>query len=106
MIERKIYNCYAFTENALEKSKINHEIYENVLKAKAKKFWGDKFPSEEDLQNFVCYKRIETGYANVKYEILSNPFNLSTEQLALICDEGNLCFGYRREGKYIVIYTD
>lgn len=46
------------------------------------------------------------GYGHTKYRVLHNAPGLSAEDLAIICDRGNLCFGYRKEGGYIVVYTD
>ena len=87
MLEKRIYSSWAFSENATEKYRINREIYEEI-KGKAE----------------VEYVR--SGYANKIYKVVSNPENLKTIELALICDGGNLCFGYRTEGGLIVIYTD
>lgn len=87
MLEKRVYSGWAFTANEDEKRKINHDIYcEIVHKAKV--------------------KFIGSGYATAKFEVIANPHNLSTDELALICDGGNLCFGYRVEDKCIVIYTD
>jgi hypothetical protein len=105
-MERKIYSPWAFTENESEKCKINHQIYTVDLKAKAKVFWGNKKPTEEDLKNFMCYEGAGSGYGHTKYRILSNPHKLTHLEQALICDSGNLCFGYRIENGLIVIYTD
>lgn len=44
------------------------------------------------------------GYGHTKYRIVKNNTKLSTDELALICDQGNLCFGYRREGQYICVH--
>jgi len=51
-------------------------------------------------------KCVSTGYAHKKYVVLENPEGLSRDDLALICDKGNLCFGYRNEGGLIVVHTD
>jgi hypothetical protein len=106
MVERKIYSSYAFKENEGEKGRMNRLIYEEDLKPKSKEFYGNNTPTEEDLKQFACYKYVGSGYAHKKYQFLSNPYNFSTLQQALICDEGDLCFGYRVEGRNIVIYTD
>jgi len=87
MIEKKIYNEWAFEENAFEKAQMNMRIYEEI-KDKAK------------------VELVGKGYAHEKYRVLSNPYNLSIAELALICDSGNLCFGYRTEGDLIIIHTD
>jgi hypothetical protein len=86
-LEKKIYNKWAFTDNEREKHLINIEIY-------------------KEIKDKATVKLIGSGYAHAKYEVVNNPDNLSTLELALICDGGNLCFGYRTEGKNIVIYTD
>ena len=87
MLERKIYSGWAFSDNPEEKFRINKEIYQEI-KDKAK------------------VRPIKSRYGTTYYRVLENPENLSELELALICDKGNLCFGYRREGDYIVIYTD
>ena len=87
MLERKIYSGWAFSDNPEEKFRINKEIYQEI-KDKAK------------------VRPVKCRYGTTYYRVLENPENLSELELALICDKGNLCFGYRREGDYIVIYTD
>lgn len=47
-----------------------------------------------------------SGYAHAKYRVLRNTPGLSSKDLAIICDRGNLCFGYRTEGSIICVYTD
>lgn len=86
-LEKKIYSGWAFSSNEREKAKINQEIYEEI-KDKAE------------------VKYIKSGYAKMFYKVVSNPENLSTKELALIADDGNLCFGYRTENGRIIIHTD
>lgn len=54
----------------------------------------------------VVVERCGSVYAGAKYKVLQNKPNLSTKDLAIICDSGNLCFGYRVESGYIIVYTD
>ena len=54
----------------------------------------------------MCYTQEGHGYGNITYKVLSNPFNFTEDEQALICDGGNLCFGYRKLGNLITIYTD
>lgn len=54
----------------------------------------------------VVVASVGIGYAHKKYRVVKNTPGLSTEDLAIICDEGNLCFGYRTEGSIICVYTD
>lgn len=54
----------------------------------------------------VVVERCGSVYAGAKYKVLRNAPNLNAKELAIICDQGNLCFGYRSEGGYIIVYTD
>ena len=54
----------------------------------------------------VSYSFVGYGYAHTKYKITRNDPGLSDEDLAIICDKGNLPFGFRREGNVICVYTD
>lgn len=54
----------------------------------------------------VVVDRVGGGYAHTKYRVIRNAPGLSSKDLAIICDYGNLCFGYRVEGSIICIYTD
>jgi len=87
MSERKIYNGWAFSSDMLDKRDQNKKVYMEI-KDKAK------------------LKLVSTGYAHRVYRVLENPENLSSLELALIADKGNLCFGYRMQGDDVVIHTD
>lgn len=104
-MERRIYEGWAYSENSTKKGSINYQIYKEDLEPKARQI-RDHEPTEEDLQKYTCYKLVDMGFGQNKYKILSNPHNFSDLELALICDQGNLCFGYKREGSYIVIHTN
>lgn len=54
----------------------------------------------------VVVDYVRSGYAHQKYRVVKNKPGLSTRDLAIICDKGNLCFGYRTENGYICVYTD
>lgn len=86
-LEKRVYSSWAFSDNELDKRDINYEIYNEI----------------KDKAEVEC---IRTGYAHKVYRVVSNPENLSNDELALIADSGNLCFGYRMEGENIVIHTD
>jgi hypothetical protein len=101
MIERRIYSSYAFTADEREKSKINYEIYKKAIVVSREENATEEIKTEKSV--VLDYKH---GYAHTVYKVLSNPHKLSTLELALICDGGNLCFGYRMEGSNIVIHTD
>ena len=102
-MENKIYSSWAFTENEQEKSKINNQIY-NGLKQKYRVYRNDMqiiLNDGADL-NFDDYDVIigrEACYHHGEYIVYKNVPQLTIDELALLCDGGNLCFGYNYEGK-------
>ena len=109
----KITPKWAMKKNSRELGKHNYRVYEE-LKEKYK-IWGsglEKYvgkgeyePIDQDKFD-VIYKCIGTGYGHKTYKICKNAPELSKDALALICDQGNLCFGYSSVGNEITIYTD
>lgn len=98
-MERKIYSPWAFTGNEKEKSKINYEIFKE-LKQKYRITQIDLVDGV-DL-NFDDYDVIigrKACYCHSKYKVYKNTPKLSDDELALLCDDGNLCFGYTYEGE-------
>lgn len=109
MIERKIYNSWAFTSNEKEKYEMNKQIFQN-LKSKYKickvSDVNHKEPTAEQLnENDIVYSR-SAEYLQGDYRIYKCPDEVTTIEIALICDEGNLCFGYRGDKKHIVVFED
>ena len=104
MLENKIYSRWAFTENEKEKSKINREIYKN-LKEKYRVYRHDLKIDivdgvDVDFNDYDIIIGRKPGYHHSNYKVIKNEPKLSNEELALICDSGNLCFGYRYEGNH------
>ena len=102
MIEKKVYPSWACTENQYEKRDINTEIYEDLKE----KYKINKYASENIEEYDIAFEFNGFGYANKSFKILSNKAGLSSDELALIADDGNLCFGYKRTGNIIKIYID
>ena len=82
-----------------EKYKIHYGMTEYDNEAKERK------NINLDDYDIVVNENMPT-YACRNFEIIKNKPNLSTLELAIICDEGNLCFGYRGNRDYITVYTD
>lgn len=113
MVEKRVYSSWAFQDNAAEKCDMNKLIYKElkekyrintnglVFNTQLRKF-EDVNPDDYD----VIIKGAGSSYACQHYSIIKNAPNLSNAELALICDGGNLCFGYRGGGKTITIHTD
>ena len=109
MVERKIYNGFAFSDNEKEKFEINYEIY-NELKSKYKILKlsdiNHKSPTKEDLDNYdIVYSR-KACYGHGEYAIYKCPDNVTFDELSLICDEGNLCFGSTGNKRFLSVMED
>lgn len=108
-LEKQVYSSYAFTENENEKMKINGEIYDE-LKEKYKILKisdvNHKEPTKEELeQNDIVYSR-KACYGHGEYRIYKCPEEVTLNELALICDGGNLCFGYSGSKNYLSVFED
>ena len=70
--------------------------------------YAQKVARQNALAKFdVVIESAGRGYGHTKYRVVKNGPGLSTKDLAIICDNGNLCFGYRMEGSDIIcVYTD
>ncbi len=112
-LERKVYSSYAFKEDEREKSKINHEIYQE-LKERWRICCGTEQYNQKSKKmepiNFeefdLVYKR-KAGHGHGEYTILKNETGLTADEIALILDGGNLCFGYTRKRKnFFYVFED
>lgn len=88
-MEKKIYSGWAYTANEKEKVRSNREIY-------------------AEIKHLGKAERIGTSYGCATYRVTpATDRKLTPHEMALIADQGNLCFGYRSGGQNIVvIYTD
>ena len=54
----------------------------------------------------LVYKR-EAAYNHGEYTVLKNETDLTSDEIALIMDGGNLCFGYTRQSEnFFYIFED
>lgn len=112
-LERKVYSSYAFSKNESEKMKINKEIYEELKKkwkiSRSTSFYNTETKQMEKV-NFDDYDLIyerTAGYAHGEYTIFKNETDLSDNELALIFDGGNLCFGFtKKNSNFFYIFED
>ena len=97
MVEKKVYSEWANSENQFEKRDVNAEIY-NELR--------NKYKINQGEDSDIIYRKYR-GYAKVDYVIEKCPDELTDDEIALICDDGNLCFGYRgSKDSRITVITD
>lgn len=106
MIEEKIYNSWAFSENEMEKGQVNRKIYDQLME-KYRVYRHDlHFNPDVDSEKFDVIIGREPMYHRAKYNIIKNTPNLTDTELLLLCDHGNLCFGGRRVGCYLEVSED
>ena len=56
-------------------------------------------------QNDIVYSR-KACYAHGEYKIYKCPEEITLDELALICDGGNLCFGYSGSKTFLSVSED
>ena len=108
-----IYSRWAFDSDSGDKYQENIEEYD-MLKStykisRSKTYWNYRTGKNEPIninEYDVVVNNFSQRYGTSEYEIIKNGPGLSEKELALICDDGNLCFGYSAHGKYIDIYTE
>ena len=101
----KVYSGWAFSENENEKAESNRQTYKEICKKWRVKFigWGGEKINSNDYDLIL---NRTAGYNHSIYHIFKNETDLSQDELALVCDEGNLCFGYTMEGKDFYVFED
>ena len=96
MIERKIYSNWAFSDNEKEKGQMNIEIFHELK---------NKYKINQGENSDIIYEVSHCKYRS-KYYIKKCPDSVTLDELALICDGGNLCFGYSGTKKLIEVSED
>ena len=98
-----VYSNYAFSEDAKKKAELNRESYIR-LKDKYKIL---KYSEQRDSEDFdIILRFCGPEYHSFSYIVEKNTPSLTDHELALICDNGNLCFGYSINNNKITIFTD
>jgi len=86
-LERRIYPCWAFELNGVEKGRINNEIYLDLIhKHKIAYELGNNEAEVIILIEYQTYCK--------RYKVVRNYPQLDANSIALIVDNGSLCFGY------------
>lgn len=102
----KIYNGYVFTGNEKEKVKMNLDIYNELIKKyKVEINLDTKKIKNLDYLDLAIVRKAE--YLRSTYNIIKNNTDLSTDEILLICDGGNLCFGgFKKSETEFIVYED
>ena len=96
--ELPAHSSWAFKKDAARLHDENMATYEALRKVCTH---GDR-----PIGGMAVVRELTPGYACRRYQIVSNPIRLDSLHMALYCDGGGLCFGYRVENSVIVVYTD
>jgi hypothetical protein len=98
-----VYSNYAFSNDSQKKAEINRESFIRLKdKYNILKYSEERNNEEYDIILRFCGPE----YHSFSYIVEKNGPSLTDHELALICDNGNLCFGYTVEDRRIVIFTD
>ena len=90
-VEKKIYNGWAFEKNEDAMCAMNKQIY-NELFEKHKIVAPSRSNATEDNAEIII-ELASYEYGRNNFRVIRNEPELSTLELALIMDGGNLCFG-------------
>lgn len=111
-LEKKVYAPWAFTADEQEKRDINAAIYKELCEKYKIARHPMKYNAETKQMENINYDDYDivlqrtAGYCHSVYKVLKNSTDLKTAELALICDSGDLCFGYCMQGGDIRVSED
>lgn len=98
-----VYSNYAFSEDAKKKAELNRESYIRLKD----KYTILKYSEQRNSEDFdIILRFCGPEYHSFSYIVEKNTPSLTDHELALICDNGNLCFGYSINNNKITIFTD
>ena len=101
----RVHSSYAFTENEREKAKENRATYEEIKK-KWRVLVREYFEDGADFRDYDLVISRKPKYCHSECTVLKNNTDLTEIEIALVCDGGNLVFGYRLQGKTYYINED
>lgn len=107
----KIYTNWAFDADADMKSQSNGQTYQELESRYRIRHCHVSEKDSLELDDYdIVVANAGVGYYETHYIVLKNSTDIGRDELALICDEGNLCFGYSVDyasgTRRFTIYTD
>lgn len=100
------FSEWAFAHNGREFFKHNLEALKGYEGRYIKAQPGEIEQVCEDNPHSMVYHEGPATLSTQTYIIDQNPEHLTVDELALIVDGGNLCFGFRGDINRVIIYTD
>lgn len=103
-LEKRIYSPWAFKKNEDKKAEINRKIFDELVEKHT--FSLVSYGKEENPEAYDVVIEYDIEYGRWEGTIIKNKPNLNTDELALLLDNGNLCFGHVVQNGRIIIFTD
>jgi hypothetical protein len=109
-LDKKIYKDYYADDCKNGKQKINEQIYSELKSKYYITFLecGQYLPVSLRNASDIIISHGKHGYRKDMYTIIQNLPNLRDDELALICDAGNLKYGYDKINRYtfVIMHDD
>lgn len=116
----KVYKDWAFDEDEFKKRDINRDSFKQLIEHYKVGYGEENELSEyfvfdgefletkhcEFNELMVAFKRLAPTYNEIHAQVLVNKPKLSKDELLLLFDRGNLCFGGEALGCNLTVYTD
>lgn len=103
------YSEWAFSDMEESAPKLNREVLDNLRDVVSYRvIYGDNFECRrpEFVGDDELILREFNGYNRNYFEVIEKPEWMSMDEVALIADTGNLCFGFNVSGSRVTVYTD
>ena len=101
-LEYRVYPDWAFTIRKEEKRDINKKIYEELTN----KYKVTRIEINLRDESYDVVIKTTNGMYSTEYKVLRNRPNLTADEIALLVDWGNLCFGYDGDEHNGKVWTD
>ena len=101
-LEHKVYPNWAFSDRKEEKRDINKKIYEELTN----KYKVTRIAKNLQDESYDVVIETTNGMYSNEYKVLRNRPKLTADEIALLVDWGNLCFGYDGDEYNGKVWTD
>lgn len=99
-----VYAPWAFQENEGEKRDANRRLFGQL----SERLGIDRTqaPWRAVGGGGLRFEELAPTYAERHFRVTEKPDWMTWAEVALVCDHGNLCFGFHLRGNVIDVYTD
>lgn len=99
-----VYAPWAFQENEGEKRDANRRLYSQLME----RLGIDRAQTAGRVVEGggLAFEELSPTYNEIHFRVTEKPDWMTWAEVALVCDYGNLCFGFHLRGNVIDVYTD